>query len=135
MRPAEMDAEFYVRGSRRSAAGEDALGTVGKMPVLRLATALRERLRARACQLPRYLLHDLDINPFQRSHSSRVIRQNPDSLQIQVGEYLRAQADLAMNLALAFRQRRQTPLAMKRQIRLVANFFGGETLRRLMQVN
>src|ERR1700691_1267637 len=72
-------------------------------------------------QLHRNLLDDLDIESLKRRHAPRMIGQQPNALQIQIRQNLRPQPNLALRLALAVRQRRQPPLPMKCQERLLAN--------------
>jgi hypothetical protein len=71
-------------------------------------------VRSRERQLYWHLLDNLDVKSFQRGHSSRVIGQQANSLQVQIGKDLRSQPNLALNLALAFGQRRQAAFAVKR---------------------
>jgi hypothetical protein len=55
----------------------------------------------------------LYVKSFQGGYPSWVIGQDSDALQVQIGEDLSSQSDLAMRLALAFGEGRQTPVAMK----------------------
>ena len=50
----------------------------------------------------RHLFHDLDAKAFQSGDFARVVGQDADALQVEVREDLRADADLALRLALAF---------------------------------
>ena len=63
-----------------------------------------------------------------------MIGKQPDSLQVQIGKDLRSQADLAMNLALAFGKGRND-VRDERSETTVADFFRRETFGGLVQVN
>lgn len=55
------------------------------------------------CQFHRNLFHNLNLKPFERRYSPRVIGQQPDALEIEIGKNLGSQTDFALNFALAVR--------------------------------
>ena len=61
----------------------------------------------------RHLLHDLDAEAFQRDNLARVIGQQADGVEAEVGENLRSQAYFPVRFTLAFWQRRETTIAME----------------------
>ena len=63
----------------------------------------------------RNLLHDLQAETLQRSDFARTVGQQTNSLQFQVGQNLRADADFALRLPLRVGQGGQARLAMKLQ--------------------
>ena len=73
----------------------------------------------------RHLLDDLDAEAFQSGDFARVIGQDADALQVQVLEDLRADADLALRLALAFRQGRQALFVVELDGHALAEAFHG----------
>src|SRR5207248_4967403 len=81
------------------------------------------------------LLHNLYPKSFQRSDAAGMIGQQTDASQVEVRQYLSAQADFALGFPLALGQRRQAAIAMKRQHSLVANFVDREPLGTLVQIN
>ena len=71
----------------------------------------------------RYLLDDFDAEAFETGDFARVIGEQTNALEVQVGEDLRSDADFALSATLAFGQRRKTLLVMELQRELVAELF------------
>ncbi len=68
----------------------------------------------------RDLLDDLDAEAFEAGDFARMIGQQADALEVQVGEDLGADADFALGAALALGQRRQALFVMELQRQLFA---------------
>src|SRR3954463_15288912 len=64
-----------------------------------------------------------------------MVRQQADAVQVQIRKYLRADADLALRLALMFRMRRLADIALEGQRGLFRDLLDGESLPRLVQVD
>ena len=73
----------------------------------------------------RHLLDDLDAEAFQSGDFARVVGQDADALQVEVREDLRADADFALRLALAFGQGWQALLVMELDGHALAQAFNG----------
>jgi hypothetical protein len=63
----------------------------------------RLRMSFHSIQQHWHLLDDLDVESFERGDFSGMVGQEANSAQIQIGEDLRSDADLALGLALALR--------------------------------
>ena len=98
------------------------------MHLARFAGEVASALHFDFLQRNRNLLDNFDIESFQRRHAARVIGQQTDPPQIQVRQNLRADADFALRLALAFRQRRQSAIAMETQHGAIADLIDGKSL-------
>ena len=71
------------------------------------------------------LLDDFDAEAFEAGYFARVIGEQADALEVEVGEDLRADADFALGAALVFGQRGQALFVVKLQGQLVAELLDG----------
>src|SRR5450755_3316626 len=111
------EGEVVISGSEQKVETREVFLCVPPCPLWfkPLRPALRSLLATSPIQRHWNLFHNLDAESFQAGNLARMIRKQPYAPQIQVRQDLRADANFALGLALALRQRRQTFVAMKRE--------------------
>src|SRR4051812_20356725 len=85
--------------------------------------------------LYRHLLDDFNVEPFERRHFFRPVREQTDPPQIQIGEDLGPDSNLALHMFFGVVQRGQGATSVKAESSALADLFNGKSLRSLMQIN
>src|SRR5581483_1408233 len=83
----------------------------------------------------RYLLDNLDAEPFQCCDAPRMVGEQSDSAQIQVGKDLRANSDLPLRLAFTLWQCGKAPVSVERQQGFIGHALDGKAFGSLVQIN
>src|SRR5262249_60377663 len=82
-----------------------------------------------------YLLNDFNDEALQSSNPLRPVREQADPPEVEIGQYLRADADFALDLLRVVVEKRKSAATMEAQCGAVTNFLDRKSLRGLMQVD
>jgi len=75
------------------------------------------------------------VEAFEACHSLGMVGEKADSFEVEIGEDLGSETYFAMDLAFVFRVRGMAAFVMKAKEGLVADFFGSESLRVLVEID
>src|SRR5579864_8492023 len=83
----------------------------------------------------RHLLDDLDAKALERRHPPGMVGEQPDTAEVEIGEDLGSQPDLALRSPLMLGLAGFAPLVREGQLIALRQLAHAESLRRLMQVD